>query len=179
MKATSKGILSILHVISWIIFLGLCFKTGTLLFSSFFSVYVNPEGAKKLYLELNLSNLYDHDPVYYIIVTSLLVVITALEALIFYLVIKIFLKINYVHPFSKQIASLISGIGYISLIVGILCNIAKSHVEWLIKQGVSFPDMNPYIGAGSEFILFAGVIFFIAQIFKRGMEIQSENELTV
>ena len=51
--------------------------------------------------------------------------------------------------------------------------------EWLSTKGVSFPDMDPYLGAGTEFLLFAGVIVFIAQVFKRGIEIQSEHELTV
>ncbi len=31
----------------------------------------------------------------------------------------------------------------------------------------------------SEFLFMAGIIFIIALIFKRGVEIQSENELTI
>ena len=129
MKATTKGVLATLHVLSWIIFVGLCIRTAAILFTFLVSIYSTPAGAKNLYPELNLSNLYDYDITYYIIITSMIIVITALKALIFYLVIRIFLKINYVNPFSKQIASLISSIGYISLIVGLTSKIVMGQCE--------------------------------------------------
>ena len=179
MKSTTKGILTVLHVISWIIFVGLCVRAGAFLYTSLASLYFNPAGAKNLYSGLNLSNLYDFDTTYYIVIVSVIIIVTVLKAIIFYLVIKIFLKINYVNPFSPQIASLISMIGYISLGVGILTRMANGYCNWLIKKGVSLPDMDNYLGAGTEFLLFAGVIVFIAQVFKRGIELQSENELTV
>ena len=179
MKASTKGILTVLHVVSWIIFIGLCIRAGAILYTSIVSVYINPEGAKNLYSGLNLWSLYDYDTTYYTIIVSLIIIITALKALIFYQVIKIFSKINYVTPFSPQIASLISMIGYISLGVGILTKMTNGYCEWLGKKGVSFPDTSNVLGAGTEFLLFAGVIVFIAQVFKRGIEMQTENELTV
>jgi hypothetical protein len=44
---------------------------------------------------------------------------------------------------------------------------------------VSFPDLQAYLGGGAEFLLLGGIIFMIAEVFKRGIEIQTENELTV
>ena len=108
MKPTTKLILTILHVIAWIIFLGLCIKTGALLYSFFVTLVINPEGAKNLYMGLNLSSLYNFDIGDYAIVASLIIILSGAKAFLFYLVIKIFLKINLVAPFSKDVSLLIS-----------------------------------------------------------------------
>src|SRR5690349_992772 len=115
MKPTTKVILTILHVVSWIIFLGLCIKTGAFLYSFFVSLAINPDAAKNLYMGLNLSNIYYFDKGYYIVLASSIIVVSALKALLFYFVVKIFLKINLVKPFSEDVSRLISGIGYVAL----------------------------------------------------------------
>ena len=168
-----------MHIVSWIIFIGLCIKTGDILFSFFVSLAINPEGAKNLHMGLNLSGLYDFDRGHYITVVSYIICLSALKAYLFYLVIKIFLKINLVQPFSTEMSSLISKISRVALGVGILTLIANGYCKWLIKRGVDFPDLEDYLGGAGEFLLLAAIIFIIAQIFKRGIEIQSENELTV
>src|SRR5262245_56938170 len=123
MKSSTKLILTILHVIAWIIFLGLCVKTGAILYSFFVSLAMTPEGAKNLYMELNLSALYHYDRVYYIIIVSTIIVLSALKALLFYFVVKIFLKINFVKPFSEDVSRFISLIGYVALGIGVLTDI--------------------------------------------------------
>jgi hypothetical protein len=179
MKSKTKPILRILHIVSWIIFIGLCVRAGAILYSFFVSLFLNTDGAKNLYAGLNLSSLFMYDRVQYCIVVSLIAFISALKAYVFYLVIKIFLKINFVHPFSDTVATLVSRIGYIALCIGILSIIGMSYCEWLGRKGVDFTDLHQFMGAGVEHLLFAGVIVFISQLFKRGIEIQSENELTV
>jgi hypothetical protein len=179
MKSQSKPILKVLYVLAWIIFIGLCIRTGAILYSAFVSLAINPEGAKNLYAGLNFSSLYNYDKVYYILIVTLISLVSALKAYVFYLVIKIFQKINIVEPFSETIAKYISSIGYIALFIGILSIMGTNYCDWLSRKGVVFPDITHFIGAGIEHILFAGVIVFISQIFKRGIELQSENELTV
>jgi hypothetical protein len=39
--------------------------------------------------------------------------------------------------------------------------------------------LNEYWTDGKAFILMSAVLFIIATIFKRGIELQSENDLTV
>jgi Protein of unknown function (DUF2975) len=179
MKSKTKPILQVLHILSWIIFIGLCVRTGAILYSFIVSLFVNTEGAKNLYAGLNLSSLFSYDRVQYCVVVLLIVFVSGLKAYVFYVVIKIFLKINFVHPFSDTVSRFISRIGYIALFIGILSIIGFSYCDWLGKKGVEFPDLYHFIGAGVEHLLFAGVIVFISQVFKRGIEIQTENELTV
>jgi len=179
MKPTTKVILTILHVISWIIFLGLCIKTGAFLYSFIVSLAFNPEGAKDLYMGLNLSALYHFDIGYYVVIGAGTILISGAKAFLFYLVVKIFLKINLVAPFSKDVSLLISGIGYLAIGIGVLTLIVSKNCDWLATKGVAFPDLQSVLGGAGEFLLLGAVIFIIAQVFKRGIEIQTENELTV
>ena len=179
MKTKTKKILIAMNIISWIIFIGLCIKTGAILYSFFVSLFINPEGAKNLHLGLNLSDLYRFNIWHYDAIVILIIFLSGLKAYLFYLVIKIFLKINFVHPFSTGVSLLISRISYVALGIGILTLAGNSYCEWLIKKGVALPNLQEYLGAGAEYLLLGGIIFMIAQVFKRGIEIQSENELTV
>ena len=110
---------------------------------------------------------------------TLITLATGLKALIFHWLVKIFLKLNLINPFSREISRLISKIGYVALGVGLLTVIAEAFAKGLIEKGLNLPGISQNVEGGGEFLMFAGVIFIIAQVFKRGIEIQSENELTV
>lgn len=179
MKSKTTQTLLIIHIIAWIIFIGLCIKTGAILCSVFVSFIINPEGAKNLYLGLDLSALYHFDIGHYIGMVSFIIVIAFLKAYIFYLVIRIFLKINLVNPFSKEISLLISGIGDTALGMGILTLLANSYYRWLEKKGMALPDLGSYLDGAGEFLMLGGIIFIIAQVYKKGIEIQTENDLTI
>jgi len=179
MKIATKQVLRILHVIAWIIFLGLCIKTGSILYSFFVSLFINTIAAKNIHMGLDLSDLYRFNTQHYVKFVSYVIALSALKAYIFYLVIKIFLKINFVQPFSTDVSLLISMISVVSLGVGVLTLLANGYTKWLTKKGVDFPDLQQYTGGAGEFLLLGAIIFIIAQIFKKGIEIQSENELTV
>jgi hypothetical protein len=94
-------------------------------------------------------------------------------------VVRIFLRINLVNPFSTDVSILISRIGYLALGIGVLTIIANKYCDWLSKKGVAFPDLQSVLGGAGEFLLLGAIIFIISQLFKRGIEIQTENELTV
>ncbi|MGZ0015862.1 DUF2975 domain-containing protein [Yeosuana sp. AK3] len=173
----TKQVLMIMKVISWIIFIGLCIKAGTLIISSSVSLFVNPEAAKDLYLGLNLFTLYEFDMGHYIGIVLLLILLATLKAFIFYLVIKIFLKFDLKQPFTNCRANLISKISYVCLFTGMLSMVANKYDVWLITHriGTHIP-----LDFGNEGLLFmSGILFIVAYIFKYGVEIQSENDLTV
>lgn len=82
-------------------------------------------------------------------------------------------------PFDDVIIPILTKISRTALEIGILALIAREFVRSLIKQGTELPSMHDYLGGGIEFLFMAGIIFIIAQVFKRGLEIQTENELTI
>jgi hypothetical protein len=182
METRTKLILKILYVLSWIIFVGVCIEAGGFIVNAFFTMLLNPVGAKHFWQQADLSNLYYYDKGYFLIETSLMSIVAIMKAWIFYLIIKIqhTKKVSITQPFSKEAERFIFRITYLSLFTGVLCLFGAKYAEWFVTQGVKMPGVQ-YLGVGGADVwLFMGVaLFVIGQVFKRGIEMQSENELTV
>lgn len=83
-------------------------------------------------------------------------------------------------PFSREVGRFIFKLSYLTLLIGMFSLWGVRYAEWLVKQGVKMPDIQYLRLGGADVWLFMSVtLFVIAQIFKRGIEIQTENELTV
>ncbi|HEX7755177.1 MAG TPA: DUF2975 domain-containing protein [Niabella sp.] len=175
MKTNTKAIISVMHVICWIVYIGLCIQAGAILVVFLISLFGNAEIAKRLYDGINNYTLYRAGKEHYIFLMTLLVIVAALKAHLFYITIRIFMKINVVNPFSPQVAKLIVLISKVACIIGILSVLGNEYTEWLKQKGFEVTQQ----WNGSEFLFLAGIVFVIALIFKRGVELQHENELTV
>lgn len=175
MTTTNTTVLKIMNVLFWIVFIGLCIKTGALLVSFFVSLFVNPAGAKNLYMGLDLSAIQRYSQSYYLHLASLIIALNGLKAFIAYLVIKIVLKFDLSKPFNHDITALISTISRVALGTGIIAMIGSASSDWLIKRG----HVVPINWGGGEILFFAGVIYIIAIVFQKGTELQTENDLTV
>lgn len=174
--------LKVLQILSWIVFLGLCIEAGGILFNSIFSLAVNPNGAKQFWENLDLSNLYAHDKGHFFAQTLLMSIVAILKALLFYFIVKIFhdKKLNFEHPFTEEMKRFIANSGYIALGIGLFSNSGKNYAKWLISNNVVLPEIENIFFGGADVWFFMGLILFvIAAIFKKGIEIQSENDLMV
>jgi len=178
MQSGTKSILTILNVIFWVVFIGLLVKTGALVLSLGLTIF-NPSAAKNFYYGIDLSELKAYSAWHYMNLVSLLVFFSGLKAYMAYLVLRIFSTISIEHPFSAGIASRILSLSHVALSTGVLSIIAVGYSRWLTKTGVVPFHVLQELGGSAEFIFLAGIIFMIAQVFKRGIEIQSENELTI
>lgn len=170
--------LMLITIVIWSIFIGLCIKAGALLFTFTYSFF-NPAVAEDLFEGLNLYGLLNQHFWNYVGVMSFILAIIGLKAYIFYLMIRVFLKINMVHPFSLVVSKLIADVSHATIQVGILIIIASAYFKWLAKRGFEIPALSDYTAGAFEYLLMGAIIFAIAQVFKRGVEIQTENELTV
>lgn len=178
MSAKTDLVIKFLHVISWIIFIALCYQTGALMFNyAFMQFRVFPP--ENQYLLLDLSELFTQSEIYFGLLFGLAIGVNGLKAYTFYLITLIFQYLNLHKPFSQEISSLISKISYYILAVGILGAIAQGVSDELAKQGYPVENTWEYWNDYSAFLMMSAVIFVIAQIFKKGLEIQAENELTV
>ena len=82
--------------------------------------------------------------------------------------------------FNQEFGRFIFQVSYLSLGIGLFSNWGVNYTGWLVGQGVEMPDIRHLRLGGADVWLFMGVtLFVIANIFKRGIEIQSENELTI
>lgn len=179
---TTKQILRVLHILCWIIFVGVCIQAGGFIFNAFYTLVINPAGAKRFWEDIDLSNLYAHDHGHFFVQTFLMSLVAVMKAIIFYLIIKLLYnkKISMSQPFSNEVRRFIFIISYWSLLIGLFSLYGMRYSEWLVKKGVQMPGIQ-YMGlGGADVWLFMCVtLYVIAQVFKRGIEIQSENELTV
>lgn len=181
-KISTKQMLKILYILSWIIFIGVCIEAGGIICTALFTLVLNPADAKHLWQQIDLSGLYKYDPGYFFVVTLLISIAAVMKACMFYLIVKILhdKKLNMNQPFSREVGHFILRLSYLALGIGLFSWWGVKYCEWLVKQGVKMPDIQYLRIGGADVWLFMGVILFvIAQIFKRGIEIQSENELTV
>lgn len=167
-------LLHILKFIFWALFIGLLIKAGALLFNFGWSS-IHPEGAKNLYLGLDLSELRAANLNAFIGIGSLLITVVSIQAYIAYLVIKMATTGNINHPFTESNAILISKISHAALACGVISIIADQYCHRFIKKGF---DIDLTWG-GQEFLFLAAIIFIIAKVFQKGIELQKENDLTV
>jgi hypothetical protein len=182
MKMSTKQVLQILYILSWIIFVGVCIEAGGFIFNAFFTLVINAVDARHFWEDLDLSSLYRYDHVYFLIITSMMSIVAVMRAVLFYLIIKILhdKKLDITQPFSKDVQRFVLRISYLSFFIGVCSWWGAKYSAWMVKQGVTMPDTEYLRLGGADVWLFMGVVLFIiGQIFKRGIEIQTENELTV
>ena len=180
-RITTQQVLKMLYIISWILFIGICIEAGGFLFNTFF-VFMKQESVKYFWQQADLTELLQYDKGYYFTVTLTMSIVAVLRACIFFLIIKILhhKKLDMAQPFSKEVRRFIFSLSYLAVLAGIFSYWGVKNVAWLEQKGVAIPDIQDLRLGGADVWLFMGVILFvITQIFKRGIEIQSENELTV
>lgn len=182
MSSKPDYIFKALNVVSWIIFIGVCIEAGGFITNSFFTLLLHPVGASKFWTEVNLSELYNYNQSYYVTVISLMIIVAVMRALMFYFIVKIFhnKKLNLSEPFNESIRRFILRIAYLGLGIGMFSFWGAKYTEGLVSQGVRMPELQYLRMGGADVWLFMGItLLVIAHIFKKGIEIQNENDLTV
>lgn len=178
MKKKNDFILQTLEVVSWIIFVGLCIEVGALLFNFIFTLF-QPLATQNVYNGLDLSTLYDKEFPHFVGIMSCIVILALLKAYLFYLVVKLFTQLNIVAPFSVPIAKIIEKISYEAFSIAILSMITKQYAKRLIQNGYELSDTSSYWNDTTAFFMMAAIVYVISQIFKKGIELQQENDLTI
>jgi hypothetical protein len=110
---------------------------------------------------------------------SFILFISLLKAYLFYVVIRLLGKLNLSKPFNSFVSEQITQISYYTFSIGILSYIAQQTAKNLQHHGYVIDNLNEFWADSQAFILMAAVIYVIATIFKKGVEIQNENDLTV
>lgn len=178
MSQTNNILFTALKIISWVIFVGLCIEAGGLIVNFVFSIY-KPEIVKNLYQKLDLSEMYQRSKWAFFSMYSFILFISTLKAVLFFIVIRLVSKIDLSKPFNSFVSKQISQISYYTLSIGLLSYIARQSAKNLQHHGFVTDNLNQFWADSQAFILMAAVIYIIATIFNKGIEIQSENELTV
>ena len=167
-----------LHIIAWVIFVGLCIEAGGLIVNFVFSIY-KPEFVQNLYQKLDLSDMYTRSKWAFFGMYSFILVIALMKSYLFYVVIRLTSNLNLSKPFNSLVSEQITQISYFTLSIGLLSYLARQTAKNLLHRGYEIDQLNQFWADSQAFILMAAVVYVIATIFKKGLEIQNENDLTV
>lgn len=178
MTTFNSFVFKALYAIAGLIFVGLCIEAGALLVNFFYSI-LRPEFVGKLFLKLDLTRIHNDNQWVFYGIYGFIIFIAVLKVLLFYTVIILLSKLDMTKPFSSFVADKISRISYYTLSIGLFSYIARKVVQSLGHYGYDISQLDRFWVDSQAFILMAAVIFIIASIFRKGIEIQKENELTV
>ena len=178
MSKTNNFVFWGLYVVAWVIFVGLSIEAGGLIVNFFFSLY-KPEFVQNLYQKLDLTGMYKDSRLAFFGIYSFILIISILKACLFYIVIRLMHTMDLSKPFNTFVERQISQISYYTLSIGLLSYIARELAKNLTHHGFVTENLNQFWGDSQAFIIMGAVIYIIATIFKKGVEIQNENDLTL
>lgn len=169
----TKRILKIMHVFAWIAFVGLSIKAGAIIVTYLISLG-NQEAARNLYEGLNLLAYREDNILQYSIIVGYRIIQFGLQAYIAFLVIKLLSNLNINRPFNANALKWMQTISYSLLLMWAIVVAHNIHVGILeATLGIKATLIS------SEFVLIAGIVYVFSLLFKRGLELQYENDLTI
>ncbi|MGN6212417.1 DUF2975 domain-containing protein [Parafilimonas sp.] len=175
MKIRTTVILQVLRLLALLAFVGFTIEAGNILIS-FIVSFFNPDSAKNIYKGLDLHQLKAYGDWAYYLTVIFLFSIAALKAQVWQKVLNMLSHLKMDNPFQPQMMQFLTRVSNVLIAIwatGFLYNILAGFVNK--RTG---GELLQIIDA-DNFLFMAGLVFIITQVFKRGMEIQSENELTV
>lgn len=178
MAKTNNFVFWGLYVVAWLIFVGLSIEAGGLVVNFFFSLF-KPEFVQNLYQKLDLSDLYNNSQMAFFGIYGFILSISLLKPILFYTVIRLMHKMDLTKPFNSFVSDQILQISYYTISIGLLSFIARQLAEKLSQHGFVTDSLNQFWADSQAFVLMGAVIYIIATIFKKGVDIQNENDLTV
>lgn len=167
-----------LQIVAWVIFVGLCIETGGLIVNFIFSIF-KPEFIQNLYQKLDLTQMYRVSKWAFFGIYGFILSISILKVFLFFIVIRLMYKMDLTKPFNTFVSNQILKISYYTLSIGLFSFIANQVAKYLMHHDFATDSLSQFWVDSQAFILMGAVIYIIATIFKKGVDIQKENDLTV
>jgi Protein of unknown function (DUF2975) len=172
----TEKILEILKIVAWITFIGTA-VVALIQIIAFAISLLTPDTAKLITgTNTNLTNLRINHLKEYIFVVSFLIIIAILNVQVWQKVKDVLTKINLKSPFSMEAALLLEDIGQLLISIWVVGYIGNNYIHWLDKH---IDGVGEGFEISFQYLFSAGIVYIISQIFKRGVELQEESELTV
>ncbi|MBI5808651.1 MAG: DUF2975 domain-containing protein [Ignavibacteriales bacterium] len=178
MSKTNNFVFWSLYTVAWLIFVGLSIEGGGLIINFIYSLY-KPEVVQNLYQKLDMMPILRESKMVFFGLYSFILSIAILKAILFYFLIVLMHKMDRKKPFSTFVSKQISKVSYLTLSIGVLGYIAQGITRNLNHHNFNTSYLDQFWADSKAFILMGAVIYIIATIFQKGVEIQSENDLIV
>jgi hypothetical protein len=159
--------------LAWFVFIALLIKTGAVL-TTYTISFFNHDAAKNLYLELDLSMYLNYSQIHYSIIVLSKVLLFASQAYVAYLMTELLRDFNLKNPFSYPVVKLMERICFTVLFIWAITLMHNAHLKALEHAAGVVGIYND-----GAYLLWSAMVYVLAQVFKRGIEIQAENEMTI
>ena len=176
-KSRTEIILIVLKYLALLGGIGFSIECGAELLSLVAGI-LNPAWSIHVYkFDPDWLHIRENNAGLYVCGMVLIIAISALKGTIWYLIFNLLEKFQLQSPFSMKVTKQLEKISFLLLGTWFLMGfIGKTYSYYLIKStGLTMPGQN----MGDDYFFVAGIVYIISQIFKRGIEMQEENSLTV
>ncbi len=176
MQTQTQKILDFLRIVAWIAFIG-----SIILFminiATFIVGFLAPDSKMTFSgTNIKLSGLRKEHLKEYIFAFSFLITVAFLNVQVWKNVRDVLQKINLESPFSMEIAKILEKIGYYLISIWAVGFLGDGYFDYLAKR---IEGVERGMDIDFNYLFVAGIVYIISQIFKRGVELQDESDLTV
>ncbi|GAB2765720.1 hypothetical protein GCM10027275_03980 [Rhabdobacter roseus] len=129
-----------------------------------------------------LQRFRTHHPQQYFFFLGFTLLIAVLKLLLWKNITDVLENIKMTNPFTSPVASKLENVGNLLVIICLISFLANLSLENITQvMDVKSLTHNRLFNLNSDasYLLYAGVVYVISKIFKRGVELQQENELTI
>ena len=182
MSKTTNFIWKALNVISWIIFIGLCIQAACFIVNTIATLLLAPSDASKFWKEIDITAVYNFSESHYVALAILIIIVMLLKVILFYKICMIFhdKNLNLSKVFNETLRRFIVIAAYLALGIGFFAAWGSGVVTGIKNEGIALADLTDLTIAGADVWFFMGIILLIiGYVFKKGIELQNENELTI
>lgn len=175
MKTTSQFIPRLVQITFWVIFIAQCVKAGTVLF--LFVGSVIPGSSIPIDYLSGLETAFSGERGLYIYISFMTLVlgVEILKAYVAYYGVLVFKDFQLDNPFESNVVINTTMMSKVFFSAGIVAYITQGVAQWLSKKGVgSSLDYNPM-----EYLFMAAILYLIAKVVEKGIEVKRENDLTI
>ncbi|MCO6466214.1 MAG: hypothetical protein J5I53_06330 [Bradyrhizobiaceae bacterium] len=180
---TTKQIVAVLKVVAWVLFFALAVDAGGIVVNTLITVFLNEQGVQNFWSGKEyLTRLHQFDPGHFAAIAIAMSIVAVLKAILFYLIVKIFSKdiVSMQTPFSEPLRQILILLSYVALGIAMFSQGGADYSRWLSTQGAGEVDISVLRFGGADVWFFMAVVLFaVVYVVKRGIEIQSEHDLTI
>ena len=176
-KMKTETVLTALKIIALFAFIVFCIFCIAYIILYVQSLFI-AQPFDNVFLGKELLELKEQNILKYTITVACLIIISALKANVWYRAIQIIQKIKIENPFTIRMAGRLEKISYNLLYIWILGYLGSTFSYWMTNQNETANILREQLST-KGFLFIAGLLFIVSQIFRRGVELQSENDLTV
>jgi hypothetical protein len=165
----TENVLSVLRVLAWILLAGYAINFASQLFRFGWKLF-NP-------LELNEVVSSEADVLWaYVRVMSFVLILSGMFVYLWYLITNLLSGINLSNPFTPEMVKKLEGVAYLLFNIWLVSMISHQVTKSITLSTDTSLDV---VQVSTEWLLIAGIVYIISQVYKHGVALQQEQDLTI